>query len=57
LADAGITSHLAEFVPNNQHLFFALVSKGWRSAWGKRRPKRTTAVAADTTVSQLLEGI
>lgn len=47
-----IISHVAEFVQDNQYLFFASVSKDWRSRWGQR-PKVTRAVSADTSVVQL----
>ena len=38
---------------SNQHVFFAGVSKVWRSAWGDL-PKTTQAITAETSVSQLL---
>lgn len=48
-----ITSYLLEFVDDNEFLFFALVSRGWRTAWG-RRPTVTKALTTYSTVSQLL---
>lgn len=51
---ADITSYLAEFVDDEQYLFFAMVSREWRVAWGQRRPKVTRAVTSDTTLPQLL---
>lgn len=48
-----IASYLAEFVDVNQYLFFALVCRGWRAAWG-RRPTVTRALTPYSTVSQLL---
>lgn len=51
-----ITSCLVTFVDTNQYLFFGLVSKGWRKAWGKR-PTKTKVVTADTSISQLLASL
>lgn len=56
-ACADITSYLAGFVHDKQHLYFASVSRGWRNAWGQERPKVTAAVTADTSVSELLFSI
>lgn len=53
LEGVDITSYLAEFVEENRYLFFALVSRGWRTAWG-RRPTVTKALTTDSSVSQLL---
>lgn len=53
LEGADITSYLAEFVDESRYLFFALVSRGWRAAWGRRRTA-TKALATDSSVSQLL---
>ncbi|CAN0305495.1 unnamed protein product [Pylaiella littoralis] len=49
-----ITAYLVEFVHDKQYLYFASVSRGWRDAWGQKRPAVTTAVIVDTSVSQLL---
>ena len=40
---AGVIHEVVEFVDDGQYLFFALVSRGWRDAWGKR-PTTTTYV-------------
>ena len=39
---------------SDQYGFFASISKEWRDAWGDL-PKRTRAITADTSVSQLQE--
>ncbi|CAN0070233.1 unnamed protein product, partial [Ectocarpus fasciculatus] len=52
-ANVYVMSYLAEFVDDNQYLFFASVSRGWRDVWGKR-PTVTKALTVDTSVSQLL---
>ncbi|CAB1118393.1 unnamed protein product [Ectocarpus sp. CCAP 1310/34] len=51
-AAVDIVSTVAEFVDDNQYLFFASVSRGWRDVWGKR-PTVTKALTADTSVPQL----
>ena len=33
---AGVIHEVVKFVDGGQYLFFALVSRGWRDAWGKR---------------------
>eukprot|EP00752_Nemacystus_decipiens_P015086 g13440.t1 len=47
-----IVNWLIHFVDDEQHLFFAGVSRAWRGAWGER-PLHTRAVTAHTTVRQL----
>lgn len=53
-AGVDVTSYMAEFVDDDQYLWFALVSRGWRVAWGQRRPKTTRAITADATATRLL---
>lgn len=48
-----IIRNVADFVNGRQFLFFALVSKDWRDAWGQR-PKLTSYVTADSSEGQLL---
>lgn len=43
---------LVQFVPEKQFLFFATVSRGWRSVWGQR-PKTTSYATEDSSLSQL----
>lgn len=43
---------MAEFVRTNHFLYFALVSKDFRSAWGKR-PTEIALVMEETSVTQL----
>lgn len=47
-----IISHLAAFVADKEFLFFALVCKRWKHAWGER-PTHTMALTPVTSVSQL----
>ncbi|CAM9268321.1 unnamed protein product [Ectocarpus fasciculatus] len=47
-----ILSQMAEFVGDKQYLFFAPVSKDWRSAWGGR-PTVTSYATPHTSLSQL----
>ncbi|CAM9686416.1 unnamed protein product, partial [Scytosiphon promiscuus] len=47
-----IVACLAEFVDDEDHLFFTGVSSLWKEAWGQR-PRITRAIADHTTVSQL----
>lgn len=54
LEGGDITSYLAEFVDDNQYLYFALVCRGWRTAWGRRRPAVTKALTTHSTGPQLL---
>lgn len=44
---------LADMVNDEEYLFFALVSTGWRKAWAADRPRTTRTVSAHCTVSQL----
>ncbi|CAM9889809.1 unnamed protein product, partial [Laminaria digitata] len=48
--NADVMNLLAELL-SNQYVFFAGVSKDWKTAWG-RLPKITQAITAKTTVSQ-----
>lgn len=48
-----VVSYLAQFVNDQQYLFFASVCRCWRDAWGRNRPKLTQAVTSDTSASQL----
>lgn len=49
-----VISCLADFVDDNQYLFFASVCKNWRSAWQQQRPKITKAVTRHASMSQLI---
>lgn len=51
-ANVDIVRCLADFVHDEQHLFFAGVSTLWREAWG-RRPTSTRAITEHVTPSQL----
>lgn len=44
---------LAGIIDDEEYMFFALVSTGWRNAWAADRPRVTRAVSAHCTVSQL----
>eukprot|EP00752_Nemacystus_decipiens_P005861 g5295.t1 len=52
ITQSDIIDCLVHFVDDEQHLFFAGVSRGWRSAWGER-PPYTRAVTVHTTLPQL----
>ncbi|CAM9945760.1 unnamed protein product, partial [Hapterophycus canaliculatus] len=47
-----IVSCLADYVQDEDHLFFASVSTLWNEAWGQR-PRVTQAITNHTTVTQL----
>lgn len=47
-----IVEVIGGYFGDNEFFFFALVSKTWRSAWGKR-PATTRAVLAHTSAAQL----
>ena len=53
--NADVLNGLAGFVEQD-FLFFGGVSRAWRSAWGNR-PAETIAMAAHTTVAQLLDSL
>ncbi|CAN0268981.1 unnamed protein product [Scytosiphon promiscuus] len=53
MADLDTARYVAEFVEDNQFLFFASVSTVWRRAWPEDRPAATEAVTATTSVPQL----
>lgn len=55
LDKADIASCLSEFVPDNNFVHYALVSRGWRGSWGKGRTKTTRAITPTTTPLQLCE--
>ena len=50
-----IASYLSEFVPDADHIWFVLVSRGWRGGWGNGRPKNTRAITPFTRPLQLCE--
>ena len=52
MTNTDVLSCLVEFVAEKQFLFFAPVSRSWRTAWGKR-PSSTSFVTQDSSVSQL----
>ena len=52
---AGVIHEVVKFVDDGQYLFFALVSRGWRDAWGKRTAT-TSYVKSYTSVSQMQYG-
>lgn len=51
-ANGDIIAHMAEFVDDQDFLFFALVCKRWKKVWGQR-PTNTMALTPATSVSQL----
>lgn len=53
-----VLSHLLNFVPDDQYLFFAVVSRTWRSAWGEaQRISATKQATQDSSESQLQESL
>ena len=55
LDKADIASCLSEYVPDADHIWFVLVSRGWRGSWENGRPKNTRAITPFTTPLQLCE--
>ncbi|CAM9351245.1 unnamed protein product, partial [Ectocarpus fasciculatus] len=51
MTNRNILLGVAQFIPDNQFLFFAPVAKGWRAAW--QRPTVTAHVTPNTSMSQL----